>query len=165
VQYKEKFEVGSWVVYPAHGVGKLDGIETFSVGEEELDFFVISFGRNGLVVRLPIKKAINSGLRAVFSKDDLDEALKVLAKKSRKKKVMWNKRAQEYETKINSGDPIAIVEVIRDLHKSKTDPSQSFSERQMYQNALERFSKEMSVVESIDEEEALRRIEKILQAA
>lgn len=160
-----EFEVGSWVVYPAHGVGKLEGIESFEVDEEKVEFFVVSFAKNNLTVRLPVKKAIASGLRSVFSKEDLNAAIETLSQKARKRRVMWSKRAQEYESKINSGDPIAIAEVIRDLYKNGTDSVQSFSEKQIYQNALERLVREISIVESIDEEDAAKKIENILQAA
>ena len=160
-----EFEVGSWVVYPAHGVGKLEGVESFEIDGEKTDFFVVSFSKNNLTVRLPVEKAVSSGLRGVFSKSDLDAAIETLSQKAKKKRVMWSKRAQEYESKINSGDPIAIAEVIRDLYKNGNDASQSFSEKQIFQNAMERLVREMSIVESIAEEEAVKRIETILKAA
>jgi CarD family transcriptional regulator len=160
-----EFEVGSWVVYPAHGVGRLDGIDSFDINNEKVEFFVVSFAKNNLVVRLPVKKAIDSGLRHIFSKKDFDTAIEILSQKARRKRTMWSKRAQEYEAKINSGDPVAIAEVIRDLYRNGNESTQSFSERQIYQNALDRFARELAIIESVDDESAAKKIETILQAA
>ncbi|MDR1609468.1 MAG: CarD family transcriptional regulator [Holosporales bacterium] len=160
-----KFRVGSWVVYPPHGVGKLESIEEFVVDGEASEFFVISVTKSKLVLRLPVKKAEQIGLRCLTSKEDMQDALSVLLQKTRKKKTMWSKRAQEYEAKINSGDPCAIAEVIRDLHKDSANNTQSFSERQIYQLAIERLAREISIIEKIAEDEARRKLETILQAA
>lgn len=159
------FEVGSWVVYPSHGVGRLEGIEKFEVDGNKIEFFVISFNRNKLVLKLPIKKAIEAGLRKVLSKDEMQTALDVLTQKGRKKRMMWSKRAQEYEVKINSGDPIAIAEVLRDLYKDGGDTVQSFSERQIFQQAMERLAREIAILDEIAEEEAIKKLETILKAA
>jgi CarD family transcriptional regulator len=161
---KKDFEVGAWVVYPSHGVGKLDGIDTFEINGQSTDFFVISFPKNKLTLKIPVEKALDAGLREITTKQAMSEAMDVLVQKARKKRVMWSKRAQEYEAKINSGDPVAIAEVIRDLYKDK-DVVQSFSERQIYQNAVERLAREISIIEQIAEEAAVRKLEMILQAA
>ena len=162
---KEGFNIGAWVVYPAHGVGKLERIDSVDINGEILDFFVIQFPKNKLTLKLPTTKAINSGLRQVATKEDLEEALGILTKKIKKRRMMWNKRAQEYEMKINSGDPIALAEVLRELYKSGGELTQSFSERQIYQQALERLVKEVAIVEEINEDEAIHKVESLLQAA
>jgi CarD family transcriptional regulator len=152
-------------VYPPHGVGKLESIEKFVVNGEATEFFVVSVAKSKLVLRLPVQKAEQVGLRRLIDKEDMKNVLGVLLQKAKRKKTMWSKRAQEYETKINSGDPYAIAEVIRDLHKDNTNSVQSFSERQVYQLAMERLARELSVVEKIAEDEAWRKLETILQAA
>ncbi|MDR0942577.1 MAG: CarD family transcriptional regulator [Holosporales bacterium] len=162
---KEEFKIGSWVVYPSHGVGKLDNIEKFEVDGETSDFFVISFLKNKLVLRLPVGHAIQAGLRRIASKNDMKNVFDILIQKTRRRKTMWSKRVQEYEAKINSGDPCMIAEVIRDLHKDGTNNAQSFSERQIYQLAMERLAREISVIEQIEEIEAIKKLETVLQAA
>lgn len=159
------FEIGEWVVYPAHGVGTLDSIETFEIEGQKAQFFVVSFTNSKLTLRLPVTKAISSGLRKIIDQDKMDEALTILTQKARKRRVMWSKRAQEYEAKINSGDPISIAEVIRDLYRRGDDINQSFSERQIYQQAITRLSKELSIVKSLEETKAVETLEEILKAA
>lgn len=162
---KKIFEVGTWVVYPSHGVGRLDGIEKFNINDEDIEFFIISFNRNKLVLKLPVNKAMNSGLRQILTKEEMEAALEILSQKSRKKRMMWSKRAQEYEVKINSGEPVAIAEVLRDLYKEGGESVQSFSERQIFQHAMERLAREISVLDEIAEEEAVKKLENILKAA
>ncbi|MDR0744612.1 MAG: CarD family transcriptional regulator [Holosporales bacterium] len=162
---KKLFEIGSWVVYPSHGVGKIDNIDKFDIEGQVVEFFVISFQKNKLVLKLPVQKALKAGLRKIITKQEMQKALDVLFQKVKKRKLMWSKRAQEYETKINSGDPIAIAEVVRDLYKDGRDSIQSFSEKQIYQIAIERLAKEVSIVDQIEEEEAIKKLEMILQAA
>ncbi|MDR1391458.1 MAG: CarD family transcriptional regulator [Holosporales bacterium] len=161
----ETFKVGSWVVYPSHGVGKLDDIEKIEINGERMDFFVISFNKNKLVLKLPIKKALESGLRKVVSKEEMKSVFDILIQKGRKRRLMWSKRAQEYEMKVNSGNLLSIAEVIRELYREGGDIVQSFSERQIYQLAMERLALEVSIVEEIEESEAIRKLEVILQAA
>lgn len=158
------FEIGSWVVYPSHGVGKLDGIDKFDINGQEVEFFVISFPKNKLVLKLPVSKAIEAGLRQVINKEEMSEILEVLVQKTKKKRLMWSKRAQEYVAKINSGSPILLAEVIRDLYKDGGGTMLSFSERQIYQNAIERLAKEVAIVEETDELEAVKKLENILAA-
>ncbi len=162
---KNLFEIGSWVVYPSHGVGKLDDIERIEIDEETTEFFVISFNKSKLTLKLPVKRALESGLRKVSTKDDLKTIFEALVQKGKKRRLMWSKRAQEYETKINSGDPISIAEVVRELYKAGGDMLQSFSERQIYQQAMERLAREISVVEEIEEADAIKKVEIVLQAA
>ncbi len=161
----KNFEVGSWVVYPSHGVGKLDEIERIEINDEQMEFLVISFKKNKLILKLPVKKAVDSGLRKIASKDDVREVFDSLLQKNKKRRLMWSKRAQEYENKINSGNPLSIAEVIRELYKEGGENMQSFSERQIYQQAMERLAREISVVEEIEESEAVKKLEIILQAA
>lgn len=159
------FEVGSWVVYPSHGVGRLEGMEKFEIEGKKIEFFIISFNRNKLVLKLPVKKAMDAGLRKVLSRNEMQMALDVLTQRGRKKRMMWSKRAQEYEIKINSGDPVAIAEVLRDLYKDGGEPVQSFSERQIFQQAMERLAREIAILDEIEEEDAVKKLETILQAA
>lgn len=162
---KNTFEIGSWVVYPAHGVGKLDSIERIELNGEMFEFFVISFDKNKLMLKIPTSKAISAGLRQISTRSDMKEVFDSLRHKNKKKKAMWSKRAQEYEEKINSGDPVSLAQVIRELYKEGGDSALSFGERQVYQLAMERLAKEISIIENIEETEAIRRLEGMLQAA
>ncbi len=162
---RKGFKVGSWVVYPSHGVGKLDAIEKFEICGESMEFFVVSFQKNNLTLKLPVKKALDSGLRELSSKDGLQDVFDALTQKTKKRRLMWSKRAQEYETKINSGNPCSAAEVIRELYKEGGENALSFSERQIYQLAMERLAKEIALVENIEETEAVKRVEEILQKA
>ncbi|MBQ3944474.1 MAG: CarD family transcriptional regulator [Alphaproteobacteria bacterium] len=162
---KITFEVGSWVVYPAHGVGKLESIEKVELNGETFEFFVISFEKNKLVLKIPTTKAISAGLRKLSTQSDMVEVFESLKHKSKKKKAMWSKRAQEYEGKINSGDPVSLAQVIRELYKGTGETTLSFGERQVYQLAMERLAKEISIIENIEETEAVQKLEGALQAA
>ena len=159
------FKIGEWVVYPSHGVGKLDGTETLEVAGEKIEFYIISFEKNNLILKIPKQKAVSAGMRGISTKDDLAEVFELLRHKIKKKNTMWSKRAQEYEAKINSGSPVAIAQVIRELYKEGGENSLSFSEKQVYQQAMGRLAREISVIENIDELEAVRRLEVVLQAA
>jgi CarD family transcriptional regulator len=159
------FDIGTWVVYPAHGVGHLDDIEVLDIDGEKIEFFVISFKKNKLVLKIPVQKAVNAGLRSILSKEEQALVFDTLVQKRKKRRMMWSKRAQEYEFKINSGDPVAIAEVLRDLYKEGGDTAQSFSERQIFQNAMDRLAREIAVLDEIEEEEAVKKLESILKAA
>jgi CarD family transcriptional regulator len=159
------FKEGEYVVYPAHGVGKLIGYEQHEIGGAKLELMVISFEKEKMTLRLPESKAKNAGLRRLSTKDDMDEAFKVLSIRSKPKRTMWSRRAQEYETKINSGSPISIAEVIRDLHRRGSDSEQSYSERQIYQAALQRLARELVAIERIEEQVAIEKIEDVLKVA
>lgn len=159
---KASYKKNDWVVYPTHGVGKVTGIEDREIEGFSLKLIVISFEKDRMTLRVPTDKANESGLRKLSSKDEMKTALKTLKGKSRVRRTMWSRRAQEYEAKINSGNPVSIAEVVRDLHRSAGQPDQSYSERQIYQAALERLSRELAAVESIDEEEATLKLEELL---
>jgi len=158
------FGTGDFVVYPTHGVGKVTGIETREIAGEKLKLFVIEFDKEKMTLRVPIQKAEDSGLRKLSSRKIMDNAMKTLRGRSRVKRTMWSRRAQEYEAKINSGDPVAIAEVVRDLHRNAGQPDQSYSERQIYQAALDRLVRELAAVEKINEDAAIEKLEKELTA-
>ncbi len=159
------FQVGDFVVYPSHGVGKMQGIEEHEICGTKVELFVIEFNKDHMTLKLPIQKAFSSGLRHVCDKKEMDEALASLATKLKKKKALWSRRAQEYETKINSGKIGSLAEVIRELYTCQTSGEQSYSERQIYQMALDRFARELSVVENIGEDEASDLIQSKLSVA
>jgi CarD family transcriptional regulator len=162
---QRKFETGDFVVYPAHGVGKIIGIEQQEIAGYALEVIVIEFERERMLLRVPSAKATSAGLRNLSSRKEMQEALKTLKGRSRIKRAMWSRRAQEYEAKINSGNPVSIAEVVRDLHRNAGQPDQSYSERQIYQAALDRLARELAVVERIDEVKAHRRLETFLKVA
>ena len=160
-----EFRGGEWVVYPTHGVGKVAGIEEAEIAGCQLELIVIEFDKDRMTLRIPVAKAKNSGLRALSSRDQMKSALNTLKGRSRVKRTMWSRRAQEYEAKINSGDPISIAEVVRDLHRNADQPDQSYSERQIYQAALDRLVREFAAVEDLDENTATEKLEAMLKAA
>ena len=159
------YKKGDHVVYPTHGVGQVLDIETQTIGGMDLELIVIRFERDRMTLRVPTAKAKNSGLRKLSTKKVMDTALQTLKGRARVKRTMWSRRAQEYEAKINSGDPVAIAEVVRDLYRSAAQPEQSYSERQIYEQAFERLASEFGAVERIGVEEAEMKLEKMLQAA
>jgi CarD family transcriptional regulator len=157
------FRAGDFVVYPAHGVGKIDAIETQSIGGMNVSLYTITFEKDRMRLKVPVIKAQTSGLRKLVSVDRLKDAIKTLKGRARVRRTMWSRRAQEYELKINSGDPIAIAEVLRDLKRSTEDTEQSYSERQIYQSALERLARELAAVQKIPESQAALQIEQIMR--
>ncbi len=157
-----EFKKGDFVVYPAHGVGRVEGIDTFAVAGEKVSLYSIMFEQDRMRLKVPVDKAKSSGLRRLSSRDRIREALTTLQGKSRVRRVMWSRRAQEYESKINSGDPVSIAEVVRDLHRGVDQPEHSYSERQIYQAALERLSRELAAVEKIDQIKATAKLENVL---
>jgi len=161
---KEKmdFSSGDYVVVPAHGVGQVEGIETQTVGGMDIKVYAVSFEKDRMRMKIPVFKAKTSGLRKVCGGENLDNALKTLKGRSRIKRMMWSRRAQEYEMKINSGNPVAVAEVLRDLKRSNDDSEQSYSERQIYQSALERLAREVAIVEKMTEQNAADHIEKLM---
>ena len=162
---QSEFSAGDFVVYPTHGVGKVEGIETQEISGVTLDLIIIRFDKDRMTLRVPVDKAENSGLRKLSTRKVMDSALATLKGRSRVKRTMWSRRAQEYEAKINSGDPVSIAEVVRDLHRNADQPDQSYSERQMYQAALDRLAREVAALEKIDEEAAAEKLEQLLRAA
>ena len=159
------FDTGDFVVYPTHGVGQVQGVEAQEVAGTRLDVIVITFEQNRMTLRVPVAKAKSSGLRKLASRKLMDTALTTLRGRARSKRTMWSRRAQEYEAKINSGDPVAIAEVVRDLHRAAGQADQSYSERQIYEAALERLACELAAVEKIDRDSATEKLEKLLKAA
>lgn len=162
---EQEFNQGDMVVYPAHGVGTVEGIETTRIGGESLTLYTISFKQERMRLKLPVEKAIGAGLRRLSSKERLKTALSTLQGRARVRRTMWSRRAQEYEAKINSGDPVSIAEVLRDLRRSEDQGEQSYSERQIYQAALERLARELAAVEQIDEADAATKLEQVLAKA
>ncbi|HYD17944.1 MAG TPA: CarD family transcriptional regulator [Patescibacteria group bacterium] len=159
---KLDFSTGDFVVYPAHGVGCVEGVETTTIAGMEITLYTICFEKDRMRLKLPISKVKSSGLRKLSSKDRLKDALATLQGRSQTRRVMWSRRAQEYEAKINSGDPVAIAEVLRDLRKDTDESEQSYSERQIYQAALERLAREVAAIEKIDEKKAAEKLEAVL---
>ena len=159
------FKKHDFVVYPTHGVGKVLGIETQVISGHSLQVITILFDKDRMTLRVPVAKAKNSGLRKLSSRKIMDSALQTLKGRSRTKRAMWSRRAQEYEAKINSGDPVSIAEVVRDLHRNADQPDQSYSERQIYQAALDRLVRALAAVEAIDESAATKKLEQVLKAA
>lgn len=161
---KPDFSPNEFVVYPAHGVGKIIKIEEQEVAGISLELFVISFEKDKMTLRVPTNKAVEIGMRSLSSPDVIDQALRTLKGKAKVKRAMWSRRAQEYEQKINSGDLIAIAEVVRDLHRADDQREQSYSERQLYEAALERLTREVAAVGGGDEVAASQKIDEVLQS-
>ena len=161
---KPDFSPNEFVVYPAHGVGKIITIEEQEIAGITLELFVISFEKDKMTLRVPTNKAIEIGMRSLSSPDVIDHALRTLKGKAKVKRAMWSRRAQEYEQKINSGDLIAIAEVVRDLHRADDQREQSYSERQLYEAALERLTREVSAGGGGDEVAAAQKIDEVLQS-
>ncbi|WP_032112904.1 CarD family transcriptional regulator [Candidatus Paracaedibacter symbiosus] len=159
------FVVGEYVVYPSHGVGQIAGYELQEIADQKIELMVISFDKDRMILRIPIGKAKASGLRALSAPKDMQKALESLKIKTKSRRTMWSRRAQEYENKINSGDPASIAEVIRDLYRSATQPDQSYSERQIYQAAIDRFARELAAIEQTDEPAAISKVEEFLKVA
>lgn len=159
------YKAGDFVVYPTHGVGKVTGIEKLEIAGQKLDLVIITFDRDRMTLRVPIDKAPTSGLRKLSSKKIMEDAMTTLKGRARIKRTMWSRRAQEYEAKINSGDPISIAEVVRDLHRNVGQPDQSFSERQIYEAARDRLASELAAVDKTDIEAATEKLETVLKAA
>jgi CarD family transcriptional regulator len=162
---KPEFRTNDWVVYPAHGVGRIVSVVEQEVAGIKLELFVINFDKDKMTLRVPVAKASAIGMRRLSSPDVVASALQTLKGRARIKRTMWSRRAQEYEAKINSGDLISIAEVVRDLHRTSGQPEQSYSERQLYEAALARMAREVAAVERIDEDAAVKRLEVALQRA
>ncbi|MGC6535595.1 MAG: CarD family transcriptional regulator [Parvibaculales bacterium] len=156
------FRVNEFVVYPAHGVGQITEIATQEIAGMELDLFVVNFDKEKMVLRVPLNKAKEIGMRKLADSKVMDGAIKTLKGRARVKRTMWSRRAQEYEAKINSGDLIAIAEVVRDLFRNENQPEQSYSERQLYEAALERMAREVATIDKSTEDEAIVKLEAIL---
>ncbi|UJW83940.1 CarD family transcriptional regulator [Devosia sp. SL43] len=162
VQTRLGFKTGEYVVYPAHGVGVIVSIEEQEVAGLTLELFVISFEQDKLTLRVPVAKIKSVGMRKLAEEDMVTQALTTVTGRARVKRTMWSRRAQEYEAKINSGDLIAISEVVRDLYRSEEQPEQSYSERQLFEQAMDRMSREIGAVNRLTLTEAVQLIEKNL---
>jgi CarD family transcriptional regulator len=160
---RQGFKLSEFVVYPAHGVGQIIGIEEQEVAGFKLELFVINFPKDKLTLRVPTSKVSGVGMRKISDPDTARRSLEILTGRARVKRTMWSRRAQEYETKINSGDINAIAEVVRDLYRSEAQPEQSYSERQLYEAALDRMVREIAAVQKSNEIDALKTVEAQLQ--
>ena len=156
------FDVGDYVVYPKHGVGRVVELQSEEIAGMKLELYVLRFEKERMTLRVPVNKVEAIGMRKLSSDKTLKEAMQTLTGKPKVKRTMWSRRAQEYEAKINSGDIVAIAEVVRDLFRSDTQPEQSYSERQLYEAALDRLSREISAVQRCTETEAIKEIEAAL---
>jgi len=159
VTQRQGFKANEFVVYPAHGVGQILSIEEQEIAGARLELFVINFMKDKMTLRVPTAKVANVGMRKLSEPALVKRALETLKGRARVKRTMWSRRAQEYEAKINSGDIVAIAEVVRDLYRSESQPEQSYSERQLYEAALDRLSREIAVVQHSTETEAIKEIE------
>jgi CarD family transcriptional regulator len=162
VHQRHGFKTQEWIVYPAHGVGRIVGIEEQEIAGVSLELFVITFEKDKMTLRVPTGKSQSVGMRKLAEENTIRRAMETLKGKARIKRTMWSRRAQEYEAKINSGDLIAIAEVVRDLYRSESQPEQSYSERQLYEAALDRMAREVAVVDKLDERGAIQRITEVL---
>jgi CarD family transcriptional regulator len=159
----EKFAEGDYVVYPTHGVGKVERIATEEIAGHTLELIHITFEENRMTLRVPVAKARSAGLRKLATRKLFDDALAVLKGRARIKRTMWSRRAQEYEAKINSGDPLSIAEVVRDLHRNSGQPDQSFSERQIYEAAMDRLAAELAALDRTDKMTATTKLNDFLK--
>ncbi len=159
---RQGFKTNEFIVYPAHGVGQILAIEEQEIAGAKLELFVINFIKDKMTLRVPTAKIASVGMRKLAEPALVKRALETLKGRAHIKRTMWSRRAQEYEAKINSGDIVAIAEVVRDLYRSDTQPEQSYSERQLYEAALDRLSREISAVQHITETEAVKEIEAAL---
>ncbi|QMW23958.1 CarD family transcriptional regulator [Sandaracinobacteroides saxicola] len=159
------FVVGDNVVYPKHGVGKVTEILTSDIAGAKLELYVLRFEKERMTLKVPTAKAESVGMRKLSSEATLKDALLTLKGKPKIKRIMWSRRAQEYEAKINSGDLVSIAEVVRDLHRAEDQPEQSYSERQIFEAAISRLAREVAAMKNIDEPAAQKEIEQVLKAA
>ena len=157
-----EFKIGETVVYPKHGVGEIAKIENMEISNIKTRFYVVKMEQSKLIIRVPLDKKDEVGLRKISSKKIIDEVYNTLKLKPKIRRIMWSRRAQEYETKIFSGDPIKISEVVRDLYRKSSQAEQSYSERQMFQIAIERLAREVAAVEKTDYFQSTEKIEQIL---
>lgn len=156
------FKVSELVVYPAHGVGKISMIEEQEIAGVKLELYIVEFEKEKLRLKVPTNRAEQKGMRRLSDKTQIEAALKVLKGRARIKRTMWSRRAQEYDAKINSGDIMAVAEVVRDLYRSERQPEQSYSERQLFEQALDRMAREIAAVKKIDDDQAVKELEEFL---
>jgi CarD family transcriptional regulator len=159
---KPSFKIGELVVYPAHGVGKISNIEEQEIAGIKLELYIVDFEKEKLRLKVPTNRAEQKGMRHLADRTMIEQAMKVIRGRARIKRTMWSRRAQEYDAKINSGDMIAVSEVIRDLYRSDRQPEQSYSERQLFEQALARFARELAAVRKVDEDQCIKELEDYL---
>ncbi len=157
-QQRNGFRTSEYIVYPSHGVGKILAIEEEEIAGLKLELFVIHFEQDKMTLRVPTSNFDSVGMRKLSEEDIVKKAMTTLKGKARVKRTMWSRRAQEYEAKINSGDLVSIAEVVRDLYRSETQPEQSYSERQLYEAALDRMAREIAAIENIEEGIAVQKV-------
>jgi len=157
-----KITVGDYVVYPTHGVGQISEITTDTVAGFEIEFLVIAFAKNRMTLKIPVDKIDISGLRKLSTESEIKKAMDIMKTAPGSKRMVWAKRSQEYEGKINSGEPSEIAEVVRDLYKRSDRPEQSFSERQIYEQAISRLADEYAVIFGLPSDDAVAKIEGLL---
>ena len=162
VSQRHGFRTNEYIVYPAHGVGRIVGIEEQEIAGMALELFVITFEKDKMTLRVPTGKLQSVGMRKLSEDNIVHKAMETLKGRARVKRTMWSRRAQEYEAKINSGDLVSIAEVVRDLYRSESQPEQSYSERQLYEAALDRMAREIAAVEKLDDRGAVQRITEVL---
>ena len=161
-QQRKGFRTNEQIVYPAHGVGRIEAIEEQEIAGAKLELFVITFEKDKMTLRVPTDKLEQVGMRKPSEDTIVKKALTTLKGRARVKRTMWSRRAQEYEAKINSGSLVSIAEVVRDLYRSESQPEQSYSERQLYEAALDRMAREVAAVQKLDEEGAIAKIDEVL---
>ena len=159
------FRVNEFIVYPSHGVGQISEISNQQFGDIELELFVINFDKEKMTLLLPLDKAVENGMRKLADKTMMTGAMKTLRGRARIKRTMWSRRAQEYEAKINSGDLVATAEVVRDLYRNENQPEQSYSERQLYESALDRMAREVAAINKTELDVATANLEDVLSKA
>jgi CarD family transcriptional regulator len=159
---KMSFKIGELIVYPAHGVGKITNIEEQEIAGVKLELYIVDFEKEKLRLKVPTNRAEQKGMRHLADRSLIEQAMKVIRGRARIKRVMWSRRAQEYDAKINSGDMIAVSEVIRDLYRSDRQPEQSYSERQLFEQALARFARELAAIRKMDEDQCIKELEDFL---
>ena len=162
VAKKPSFKIGELVVYPAHGVGRISNIEEQEIAGIKLELYIVDFEKEKLRLKVPTNRAEQKGMRHLADRSMIEQAMKVIRGRARIKRTMWSRRAQEYDAKINSGDMIAVSEVIRDLYRSDRQPEQSYSERQLFEQALARFARELAAVRKVDEDQCIKELEDFL---
>ena len=162
---KLQYSIGDFIVYPSHGVGEVTTIQKFEIADEKLEMYNVVFDKEKMTLKIPTIKAKEIGIRKVSSRNEMKKSLEILKSKAKIRRTMWSRRAQEYEAKINSGILIELTEVVRDLFRNSSQPEQSYSERQLYESARDRLAREVAVVEKIDDEKAVEKIETILNDA
>ena len=162
---KLQYSVGDFIIYPSHGVGEITDIQTFEIAEEKLEMYNVVFDKEKMTLKIPTIKAKEIGIRKVSSRNEMKKTLEILKGKAKIRRTMWSRRAQEYEAKINSGILTELTEVVRDLFRNSNQPEQSYSERQLYESARDRLAREVAVVEKTEDDNAVEKIETILNDA